>query len=57
MQNSDRENLGEEINAEGVQGEQVMDSQLDFAEDAQSGGEEFGVDPPIIVDGGGKGNN
>jgi hypothetical protein len=54
MQNPDRENFGEELNAEGVQGEQVMDNQLEFAEEAKSGGEEYGIDPPIIVDGGGQ---
>jgi hypothetical protein len=53
MQNQDRENLGEEINAESASGEQIMDADLDFAEGAESGNEEFGVDPPIIIDGGG----
>jgi hypothetical protein len=56
MQNQDRENLGEEINAESASGEQIRDADLNFAEGAESGGEEFGVDPPIIIDGGGRTN-
>ena len=54
MQNQDRENSGEEVNAESAQGEQIMDNDLEFAEAVEPGGEEFGVDPPIIIDGGGR---
>ncbi|MFL6227952.1 MAG: hypothetical protein ACJ741_04135 [Pyrinomonadaceae bacterium] len=54
MQNQDRENPAEEINAESAQGEQIREGDLNFVQGAEPGGEEFGVDPPIIIDGGGQ---
>lgn len=53
MQNSDREKLNEDAGDEAGESSQVMDNQLDFAEQPEEG-EGFGVDPPIIVSGGGK---
>jgi hypothetical protein len=50
MQNQDRENIGEEKNPEDAQG---MDGELDSME-ANETAEVMGVDPPIIVDGGGQ---
>ena len=52
MQNPDRENSGEEANAEGGEGAQGFENQTSFAEGEEDGGG-FGVDPPVIVSGGG----
>jgi hypothetical protein len=53
MQNPDRDNSGEEANAEAAEGAQGFENQTSFAE-GETPGEAFDSDQPIIVQGGGK---
>jgi hypothetical protein len=54
MQNQDRENFGEEANGEIAEGGQQMEGELDFAQAGEASDEGFEIDPPIIIQGGGK---
>jgi hypothetical protein len=56
MQNQDRENLGKDPEAGGAEAAQGADSQNNFAEGPEEGAE-FGVEPPIIIQGGGTPQN
>ncbi|HEX8162280.1 MAG TPA: hypothetical protein VF538_10435 [Pyrinomonadaceae bacterium] len=54
MQIQGGDNPGEETNAGGGQ---TADNPLDPAEEGSPSDEEFGVDPPIIIQGGGQPQN
>lgn len=56
MQNADRENLGNASEAEGGEAGQGGDNQNTFSEGPEDGAD-FGVEPPIIISGGGQPQN